>query len=170
MSRAKHAVYARTPLGLEMQWFRLLWYETVSDYVNRNDLQELSRLRRSDAWLLLRNRHYAGSYYLAGYAVECALKACIAKRTRRYDFPDKNLAKDAWVHKLEDLIKLAELWPALAKEMKMNGALQLNWAVVKDWSEKARYDASISRVQAKNLYSACTARQNGILSWIRKRW
>jgi len=32
---------------------------------------------------------FDGAYYLAGYAVECAIKACIAKGTRRYEFPDK---------------------------------------------------------------------------------
>jgi HEPN domain-containing protein len=33
--------------------------------------------------VLLEAGLYAGAYYLAGYAVECALKACIAKKTAR---------------------------------------------------------------------------------------
>lgn len=36
-----------------------------------------------------------GAYYLAGYAVECALKSCIARRTQEHDFPDKKLANDS---------------------------------------------------------------------------
>lgn len=138
--------------------------------MNRNEFQELSRLRRKEAWSLLRARLYPGAYYLTGYAVEAALKASIAKRTRRHDFPDQNLAKSAWVHKLQGLVKVAELWPELEKEMNANPSLQLNWAEVKDWSVESRYDTNISRVRAEGLYSACTARTNGILSWIRKRW
>ena len=127
-------------------------------------------MRLKEAWSLLRARPYPGAYYLTGHAVEAALKASIAKRTRRHDFPDKKLANNAWVHKLQGLVKVAELWPELEEEMNANPSLQLNWAEVKDWSVESRYDANISRVRAEGLYSACTARTNGILSWIRKRW
>lgn len=34
---------------------------------------------------------YDGAYYLSGYAVEWALKACIAKNVKRYDFPDRKM-------------------------------------------------------------------------------
>jgi len=46
---------------------------------------------------------------MAGYAVECALKACIAKQTKRYDFPDKKRVRDVFTHNLETLVKVAEL-------------------------------------------------------------
>ena len=46
-----------------------------------------SELKRQKA--LLDGGYPAGAYYLMGYAVECALKACIAKQTKRYDFPPK---------------------------------------------------------------------------------
>ena len=55
--------------------------------MNRNDFQKISRLRVKEAKALLDNGYPAGAYYLMGYAVECALKACIAKQTKRYDFP-----------------------------------------------------------------------------------
>jgi HEPN domain-containing protein len=57
--------------------------------INRKGLQDLSKLRLNEAEALLRSNHPDGAYYLAGYAVECALKACISKRTQRYDFPDR---------------------------------------------------------------------------------
>jgi hypothetical protein len=57
--------------------------------MNRRDLQTLAKIRLKEAQALARLRLYDGAYYLAGYAVECALKACIARRTSRYDFPDK---------------------------------------------------------------------------------
>ena len=42
---------------------------------------------------------YAGSYYLSGYAVECGLKAVIAKLQGRNEFPDKRLANECNAHK-----------------------------------------------------------------------
>jgi len=49
----------------------------------------LSRIRLQEAKALLSLDFDDGAYYLAGYAVECALKACIAKETRRHEFPDR---------------------------------------------------------------------------------
>jgi len=53
--------------------------------MNRTELQRLSRIRIKEAKFLLDGGCYNGAYYLAGYAVECALKACIAKQTHRHD-------------------------------------------------------------------------------------
>lgn len=138
--------------------------------MNRSDLQNLSRIREREARLLLRQGHAPGAYYLAGYAVECALKACVAKQTRRYDFPDRGLAQQAHVHDLEKLLKLAGLEPAFSQAATTNPALGVSWAVVKDWRETSRYDAQIAAAEAKDLLTACTARKNGVLQWIRARW
>lgn len=138
--------------------------------LNRNDLQEISRIRLNEARILLKAGHYAGAYYLVGYSVECALKACIAKQTRRHDFPDKKLANKAWVHNLENLVELAGLELELEQAMKANKDLELNWALVKDWTEESRYRVSISKQDANDLFSACTARKNGILPWMKKKW
>lgn len=138
--------------------------------MNRQDFQELSKLRRKEAYALLKMKHYAGAYHLIGYAVECALKACIAKQTRRYDFPDKDIAQKAYVHDLEKLLKLAGLEQDLERAMRGNNTFALNWAVVKDWKETSRYDIAISPTSARDLYSACTSRINGVLSWIRAKW
>lgn len=138
--------------------------------MNRDSLQRISSQRRKEAAALLKARLFPGAYYLAGYAVECALKACIAKQTLRYDFPNKRMAAASWTHDLEELVKLAGLGPDLAKDVTSSPALALNWTIVKDWSEAVRYDVSITRAQARDLYSACTARRTGILPWIRQRW
>lgn len=54
--------------------------------------------------------------------------------------------------------------------MKASPTLQLNWAIVKDWSERVPYDLTITKAQAGDIYSACTAKRSGILPWIHKRW
>ncbi len=138
--------------------------------MNRQELQELSRIRRQEAATLLKAKHYSGAYYLLGYSVECALKACIAKQTNRYDFPNKEIANKAYVHNLEELIKLAGLKNDLDKDFKNSKTLELNWSVVKDWNEASRYLCTIAPKYAKDLYSACTSRKNGILSWIKTKW
>ena len=55
--------------------------------LTRRDFQRLAKLRAAEAGALVRSRKEIGAYYLAGYAVECALKACVAKATKRHEFP-----------------------------------------------------------------------------------
>ena len=46
--------------------------------MNRSDFQQLADVRIDEAAVLFAQGKYDGAYYLAGYAVECGLKACIA--------------------------------------------------------------------------------------------
>lgn len=138
--------------------------------MNRQELQNISNARRKEAATLLKAKHYAGAYYLVGYSVECALKACIAKQTRKYDFPNKDVAQKSYVHNLEQLMRVAGLEYKLKQDMRTNATLEVNWSIVKDWGETSRYTLSTSRNEAKDLYSACTARTNGILKWVKEQW
>ena len=138
--------------------------------MNRNGFQTISKLRVKEAKSLLDKGFYSGAYYLLGYAVECAFKACIASKTRRYDFPDKKLVSESYTHDLEKLLRLSGLEHKLVDEMRQNLALSINWTTVKDWSEESRYIYGTSEVKAKNLYSAVTARTYGVLSWLKKYW
>jgi hypothetical protein len=138
--------------------------------VHRNDLRRLSRLRISEARLLLKAGAFQGAYYLAGYAVECALKACVARQFRHHDIPDRRLVNDTYTHDLDRLLDLAGLRPALQHDAAAHPPLQPNWNVVKDWRETTRYNPNITAQEARDLYSACTARRYGILAWLRSRW
>ncbi len=138
--------------------------------MTRSDLQKISILRKKEAKTLLDAQKYPGAYYLIGYAVECALKACVAKQVKKYDFPEKSLANEVFTHDLEKLLRVAGLTKVFEDDKKINPALELNWAIVKDWSETDRYNLSITRVEARDMYSACSARTNGILRWIKERW
>ncbi len=77
--------------------------------MTRFDFQRLAKIRIKEAEALLDNGHYNGAYYLAGYAVECALKACIAKQTLRYDFPEKRRVDNSHTHDLTKLVRVADL-------------------------------------------------------------
>lgn len=138
--------------------------------MNRADLQRLSRLREQEAQVLLDNGCFAGAYYLLGYAIECALKACIAKQIRRYDFPDRKLVNDSYTHDLEKLLNISGMKNAMESEIQTNPNLAVNWAIVKDWSEQSRYSNNISEIMARNFFSAVTEQSSGVLSWLRKRW
>ena len=137
--------------------------------MNRKDLQELSQIRIKEAKALLDKGLYDGAYYLCGYAVECALKACIAKNVNQYDFPDKKVVIDSYTHDLVRLIKTAELDIELDRKIASNSKFVANWKIAKDWSEDSRYKRN-TKVNALDLYKAVAERKNGILSWIRKYW
>lgn len=118
---------------------------------------------------MLNHRKYQGAYYLSGYSIECALKACIAKKTKRYEFPDKREVEACYTHKLSNLLKIAELEQVLND---MDGSitnLPSNWMVVKDWTETSRYEKR-SREDAKDIYIAITEPSGGVLPWIRQYW
>ena len=130
--------------------------------MNRDDLKEVALIRLDDARVLLENERYEGAYYLCGYVVECALKACIAKQTRQYDFPDKRLAGKVFTHNLERLVELADLKSEIDQEIGKDKAFKYNWSVVKDWSEESRYQKHGAE-DAGDLYSAITDKKGGIL-------
>jgi len=138
--------------------------------MNRRELQELPRTRLHEAAILLAAQCYRGAYYLAGYAVECALKACIARKTRRHDFPNKDKVFKSYTHDLKQLVNVAELQRSLSQEVKSSRQFNINWAIVKDWSEESRYQLAVTPQGAQDLYVAITNRHNGVLRWIRGHW
>ena len=135
--------------------------------MNKADLESLAELRLQEAKVLLSAECYPGAYYLAGYALECALKACIAKQVKAFDFPSKQLANDAYTHNLGKLLTTAGLDNVLAQREKTDGNFKYNWVVVKRWSEEARYRTDLDKQKAVELLDAITNEQSGILPWIR---
>ena len=138
--------------------------------MNRDDLQRISRLRVKEARALRDKGFYSGAYYLLGYAVECALKACIAKQIMKYDFPDKNMINQSYTHDLLKLLRVAGLEIELKDEMDVNPDLKLNWSVVTDWTEHSRYEHHISRANILDFFMAVTSSKNGVLRWLKKYW
>jgi HEPN domain-containing protein len=137
--------------------------------VNRIQLQQLAEERVRDAEALLKAGQWSGAYYLAGYAVECGLKACIAKLTNQHDFPDKELAQRCYTHKVELLIEVAELVLQRKTDVAANPALGNNWLLVRDWDEKARY-LLWTEQDARELFAAVSDPMNGVLPWIKVHW
>ena len=120
--------------------------------------------------MLLTNGHFVGAYYLAGYAVECALKSCIAKNVQLYDFPDKRKVDQSWKHKPAELMKAAGLETAFTSDSSSNSALDYNWGVVKQWDTESRYDLTVSAVKAQDMINAVSNPANGVLPWFSSHW
>jgi len=137
--------------------------------MNRVDFQHLAVERLSDAETLLAAGRFDCAYYVAGYAVECALKACIANKTKEDDFPPRETRK-IWTHDLEDLLDSSDLETEFSEAIGRDSSLKGSWLIVKDWSESSRYQNNNDRLRAEMVVDAIGNPQNGILQWLKKYW
>jgi hypothetical protein len=110
-----------------------------------------------------------GAYYLAGYCVECALKACIAKATLRHDFPDKTRVDSSYTHDFRKLLRVARLEDAQLEQSKRDMAFRDNWDKVQWWSEESRYSTA-SPEEARGLLEAVSDQNHGVLRWLKRYW
>jgi len=138
--------------------------------LNREKLQLLTDGRLKEAGVLLERECWTGAYYMTGLAVECALKAYLARAVQQYDFPDKNFVNRAYTHKLKELIQLdPALWEELQREISADEKLRSNWDTVLLWNDENRYEL-VEAPHAKSLYVATTEPGSGVIEWIRRRW
>ncbi len=123
-----------------------------------------------EAKALLDLEKWDGAYYLAGYAVELALKACIIKMVMATDaFPDKEFSKNCYTHDIDTLVGLAKLDAVLKLATDAEPVVKSKWATVRDWSEKKRYHR-IDKAEAEALYTAIAEDTHGVLPWIKTYW
>ena len=132
--------------------------------MNKTDLENLAQIRLEEAKTLLDNRHYSGAYYLCGYVVECALKACIAKNTQQYDFPDKKIADKSWTHDFGQLLIAAKLDKA---RKAVADDIDASWVTVEKWSENSRYNCYTEQ-DAIAIYNSVASPVNGVLQWVKQ--
>ena len=137
--------------------------------VSKADLEALSVARIEESQLLYQHGRYSGAYYLAGYAVELAIKACIAKHIRSGFIPDRNFINRVYQHRFDDLIGLAGLKQELTDEIRRDPQLGGNWGMACDWSEESRY-AAWDAINAAALISAIADPNHGVLQWLRKHF
>ena len=108
------------------------------------------------------------AYYLAGYAVECGLKSCIAKAMKAEDFLDKGFAERCWT-RLRTAGLLYRFKAIRDADAAADADLSRNWGTVKDWNESSRYLRQ-TKAKAVALYKAITEGKHGVLPWIKSRW
>lgn len=137
--------------------------------MHRNDLQIIAQTKLDDATLLLQHGCGSNAYYLAGYAIEIALKACITKRIRAETIPDLAFVKSIYNHNLRDLVKVANLTTQLGLQQQSDSSFAANWAIVCEWGPTERYNV-IALDAAELLISSISDRQHGVLPWIKAYW
>jgi hypothetical protein len=138
--------------------------------MNRADLQVLADARVADAQALLQAKRWAAAYYLLGYAVECALKACVARQFRQDEIPDKTVVNSFYTHRLDQLLSISGAKAALESKAAADSTFQVNWNTVRDWNESARYDHSTTEARAQDLMIAVTDPRSGVLPWLKTQW
>ena len=134
--------------------------------MNRAGFQALAVERSEDAGVLLKSGRYACAYYIAGYAIECALKAIIAQKTKQEDFPPKEAPRFC-THDLTALLGYAGLERALRQERSVDLVFNENWEIVRDWTEEARYHTP-GQPEAHAIVTAVNDPNHGILQWLRR--
>ena len=137
--------------------------------MTRRDLQQLSKIRLKEAKVLLESGLWDGAYYLAGYSIECALKACIAKGTQRYEFPDKKRVDSSHSHNLLDLLRIADLENALVQAGREDPEFRNKWDTVRLWSEQSRYKKNSAK-SARELLAAIDEKGNAVFKCIQLHW
>ena len=126
-------------------------------------------MRLDEAQHLLAAGHAAGAYYLAGYAVELALKAVIAGQFRANEIPEWAMAPIR-VHRPENLMRLAGLHLDRDRRRTTSATFDRHWEVVEAWSVDARYRTDLTQESAQALVDAVADQTDGVLTWIRTRW
>jgi hypothetical protein len=138
--------------------------------VNRSDFQELAELHLQHATALLDAELYSGAYYICGYVVECALKACICKRMNQFDFhPSPEESRAAWSHDFEKLIRAAELESELKAARAADLDLDVKWESVENWSPNSRYERH-GEPEARLILDAIADPDHGVLSCTKRLW
>ncbi len=136
---------------------------------SKNDLEKLAQTRLDDAIHLLHGKKASSAYYLAGYSIELALKACISKLFQENMIPDKSFVNTIYTHSLESLMSASGLLPSLKEDMKSDPKLGANWGIVTKWNEHSRYEFW-DPVSATTLISAIIDENHGVFPWVKKHW
>lgn len=138
--------------------------------MDRALLQQLADLRLQDAEALLADSRWDAAYYLLGYSVECALKACVAQQFRLHEVPEKALVNAFYTHDFEKLLGASGVKSSWDERVKKDRDFSINWATVRDWNSDKRYEISITGPIAREMYDAVTNMSSGVLPWLKTHW
>ncbi len=135
----------------------------------RTDLRANAQAKLDDAITLSQKGGFSNAYYLAGYAVEIGLKACIAAKFVAEVIPDKTFVNDIYVHNLTKLVGLADLSQQLKEAQEKDQKFAENWALVVQWDESKRYVTTDANT-AQTTIEAITDPISGVFAWIKVYW
>lgn len=135
----------------------------------RTALQRLAQAKLDDAILLLGAGRPSNAYYLAGYAAEIGLKACISRQISAEAIPDKGFINAAYQHKLKELVNTAGLTLALKDRQARQDNFGAYWGIVAQWGPNVRYE-TVDPYTAQIMIQALTDNDAGVFEWIKTHW
>jgi len=136
---------------------------------SKDDLQRIATSKLEDAQILFEFQRYSNAYYLSGYAVECAFKACIANQIVASTIPERSFINRVFTHDYGDLVGLAGLRAELKTQQDKDPQFQANWALASEWSPNVRYD-STDKGTCNLMIIAVGDPDHGVLPWIKNFW
>lgn len=143
--------------------------------MNQAELQKMATERILDAEALLKAGRWAYAYYVAGYAVECALKSCVLAQMIYTGgvFQRKKFAEECFTHDFGELLDLAGLRNALNAQLAASAgagaAFGVYWGRAAQCKETRRYEDR-TQAEAERLYEAITHNPDGVLRWVQNYW
>jgi hypothetical protein len=137
--------------------------------LTKTDLETLAQVRLDDSLFLLQAGRSSSAYYLAGYSVELALKACISKLIQTNVIPEKAFISAIYTHRLDNLLSTAGLLPAFNTDAKTDVEFAAYWAIASKWTEESRYEFW-DRMSAATLLQAIHEPNHGVFQWVKRHW
>ncbi len=118
---------------------------------------------------LLQSNRCSSAYYLAGYAVELALKARIAGLFQPDAIPELSFVKAIYTHRIDTLLSTAGLRAEFDQSIRCDPQLGAYFAIAANWSEESRY-VFWDPFSAASLVEAVAEPKHGVFQWIKARW
>lgn len=137
----------------------------------RKELQQLAKLRLTEAEHLYAKKLYDGAVYLCGYVVEFALKARICRLLKLPSYPETgDIGRFFKTHDFDVLKFLAGLTSEI--NVLRNKQLFDNWSTATSWKPEQRYlpKGTSDQKRANDVLASLTDDPNGVLTWLSKRW
>jgi hypothetical protein len=136
---------------------------------SKYDLERMACAKFDDAALLFDNSRWANAFYIAGYSVELALKAAVAKQFLAETIPDRRFVNSIHTHEFSKLIGLAGLTGELRAKQDKDSSFSANWGIAAEWTPESRYE-SVDKSTAHFLLHAISEPDHGVLQWIKTYW
>lgn len=137
--------------------------------LTKKDLQRLAEVRLEDSVFLLDANRSSAAYYLAGYAVELALKACIANLIQANAIPERAFVNAIYTHKFDSLLSTAGLLPDFQRDTKNDREFAASWAIASKWSQESRYEMW-DPMSAASMIQAVHDPDHGVYRWVKAHW
>ncbi|MBD2753765.1 HEPN domain-containing protein [Spirosoma validum] len=134
------------------------------------EFKDIAERRLEEALVLHSAGKYDGAYYLAGYVIECALKAAISTHLNYeiYAGMDGELSNFR-THKLSKLVIFAGFVKGLAETLdpKLKSAYSYITSQTDGWSEVKRYEPiACSKQKCDSFLESVQI----LMQWIRQHW